>query len=211
MYHINKKLLESTSIELFFIIFFSKFGLDLSFILIPIILGLSNIKRNFKEKIQNLLSLKEKILHIRKEVAGAIIEDQDINDRRAFILDPIILNEIKKQLRNYNFTSNVNYADILDELLRYKALYQIDLLLIEIIKLIRKYDNGRDYESLKKNFETEYILKELNNLNPPNLLLANEKEELKKNFINNILWVITYELFYEKEGKYPALIFYHED
>lgn len=191
----------------FIIILLAKFGLDLSFVLIPVALYLINIRKKFQKEFEALFSLKERILHIRKEVANAITEGQDIYEREAIVLSPIILNDIKKELRRFKFT---NEADLLDEFLNMKLLYQIDILLIKIIELTKDYDKGFFYESLEINEQTKFIIGKLESIKPKPPLSIEIKNFLIEKFLNEVLWIITYKLFFNLESKCPATIIYYD-
>lgn len=208
LYHFNENLnkIETEPLN-FVIILLAKFGLDLSFVLIPVALYLINLSNKFRKEFETLFILKERFLHLRKEVANAISEGQDIFERNAIVLNPIILNNMKTDLIKFKFT---NEAELLDEFINIKMLYQIDNLLIRIIKLTKKYDKGVYYESLEKNEETNYIKKELTNYQPKSPISIDVKKYLIKKFINNVLWVITYNLFFDLEDKCPASIIYHD-
>lgn len=84
LYHYNKAILQQESINPF-ISFLAQFNLDLSLILIPTVLGLANIRKNFRKKFNNLFSLKEKILHLREEIAKFFIPSADIKERESLL------------------------------------------------------------------------------------------------------------------------------
>ena len=204
-YYLHDASLISTSPEQIFLIFLSKYSQNIAIVLIPTILALSSIKKKYKEELTDLFSLKEKALTLRKKFGRAIIEKEK---DPLLAIDPMILEDIKYLLRNFGLFF---YADNLNEFLERSKLFQIDALVIQIIKVIKKYDKGKDYDSLKNNYETKRILKKINLFNAPTEQTEEEKEELRSNFLKDIMWVLIYQLFYDKANLYPAFSYYYKE
>jgi len=204
-YYLYDASLISTSTEQIFLIFLSKFSQNIAIVLIPTILALSSIKKKYKEEVTDLFSLKEKVLTLRKKFGRAIIEKEE---NPLLTMDPMILEDVKYLLRNFGLYF---YADNLNEILEESKLFQIDALIIQIIKVIKKYDKGKDYNSLKNNYETKRILKKINLFNTPSEQTEEEKEELRNNFLKDIMWVLVYQLFYDKAILYPAFSYYYKE
>jgi hypothetical protein len=120
----------------------------------------------------------------------------------------MILEDIKYLLRNFGLYF---YADSLNEILEKSKLFQIDALIINIIKVIKKYDKGKDYTSLRNNYESKRILKKIKLFNDPSEQTEEEREELKNNFLKEIMWVLVYQLFYDRAKSYPAFSYYYKE
>lgn len=115
------------------------------------------------------------------------------------MLHPLIINEIRDLLRKFEF---FHEANIINAFIEQRLLYQIDLLLIHALTLTKEYDRGREWKKVKNECgEALRLLEGVSDFSIPNV-------ELKQKFINNLDWVLAYELFFEKEGKYPVIIYY---
>jgi len=157
LYHFNKVILQQNEINPF-IAFLSQFSLDFSIILIPVVLGLTNIRKNFRKKFNNLFSMKEKVLHLREEIVHHFVKFHIEIKRESFILSPLIINEIKSHLRDFQLS---HYADIFDEIIINWSVYNLDQLLFEVIKLTKQYDDEQYIKYLKNNTEAQQILKKI--------------------------------------------------
>lgn len=164
---------------------------------IPAAIALSNIRKNFKNKIIDMYSLKEKIKYLRFEVRDIILEDTQ--DKIQLMLHPFIINEIRDLLRKFEF---FHEANILNAFIDQKLLYQLDLLLISILKLTKEYDRGKEWNKIKN--ECAEALRMLDEV--PSFDIGDEG--LRNKFIENLDWVLAYELFFEKEDKYPVTVYY---
>ncbi len=122
-------------------------------------------------------------------------------------MSPLIINEIKSHLRDFQLS---HYADIFDDIIINKSLYNLDQLLFEVIKLTRQYDDDEYFKYLKNNWESQEILKKLNILFKKAILLSSEEDLLKERFNNNVLWPIVYEFFFDNPNKHPDVVFYYE-
>lgn len=164
---------------------------------IPAAIALSNIRKNFKSKSIDVYSLKEKIKYLRFEIKDIILDN--IQDKIQLMLHPSIINEIRDLLRKFEFFHDAN---IINAYIEQKQLYQIDNLLIRILNLTKKYDRGREWKKVRSECtEALRLLNEVSDFTIPN-------QELKNKFIENLDWVLAYELFFEKEGKYPVTVYY---
>lgn len=164
---------------------------------IPASIAFSNIRKSFKNKVIEIYSLKEKLKYLRFEVRDIILEESPKTIQ--LMLDPSIINEIRDLLRKFDFFHD---ASILNAFIEQKLLYQIDNLLIRVIRLTKIYDRGKEWEKLQN--ECDEALRQLiefSDFSIPN-------DELKHKFIKNLDWVLAYELFLKKEGKYPVSAYY---
>ncbi|MFX0024180.1 MAG: hypothetical protein ACFE9S_17775 [Candidatus Hermodarchaeota archaeon] len=206
LYHFNKVIIQLSELNPI-ISFLSQFSLDFSIILIPAVLSLANIRKNFRKKFNNLFSMKEKILHLRDEIAQHFTKIHDKVEVESFVLEPIIINEIKSHLRDFKLS---HYADIFDDIILRKSLYNLDQLLFEVIKLTRTYDDDKFFNYLKNNWESTQILKKLKELFKKVIILPSEEDLIKEKFNKNVLWPIVYEFFFDTPNKYPDMVFYYE-
>lgn len=201
-----------------FLALFSKLGLDISIILIPALLASSNIREKFKLKKDLLFSLKEKLINLRYEIAKTIIVKVTpfevtipIDSKEGnLVLYPIIVNEIKDQLRKFGFH---DYADKIGSYVQNKTLFWIDQILIEVIKLTKYYDKGEAYNSLKNGYFGRKILKRLEEFKESNFIYSTKGKIPKKSYIRhkileNVIWAIVYELFFDVKNKAPISIYY---
>lgn len=164
---------------------------------IPAAIALSNTRKNFKSKIIDIYSLKEKIKYLRFEIKDIIL--YNIQDKIQLMLHPSIINEIRDLLRKFEFFHDAN---IINAFIEQKLLYQIDNLLIRVLNLTKKYDRGREWKKVQSECnEALRLLNEVTDFTIPN-------QELRNKFVENLDWVLAYELFFEKEGKYPVTVYY---
>jgi len=164
---------------------------------IPAAIALSNIRKNFKSKVIDIYSLKEKVKYLRFEIKDIILDN--IQDKIQLMLHPSIINEIRDLLRKFEFFHDAN---IINAFIEQKLLYQIDNLLIRVLNLTKQYDRGREWKKVRSECtEALRLLNEVSDFTIPN-------QELKNKFIENLDWVLAYELFFEKEGKYPVTVYY---
>jgi len=170
---------------------------DLVIAFIPAAIAISNVIKNFKNKIIDIYTLKEKIKYLRFEIRDLILDKNQ--DRIQLMLHPSIINEIRDLLRKFEFFHDAN---IINAFIEQKLLYQIDDLLIRVMKLTREYDRGKEWKKIQNECgEALRQLRDVRDFNFPNV-------ELKKKFIENLDWVLAYELFFKREGKYPVNVYY---
>ena len=164
---------------------------------IPAAIALSNIRKNFKSKVIDIYSLKEKIKYLRFEIRDLILDNTQNNFH--LMLHPVIINEIRDLLRKFEFFHD---ADILNAFIEQKLLYQIDDLLIRALKLTKEYDRGREWKRIQS--ECAEALRLLKNISDFDI----HNQILRVKFTENLDWVLGYELFFKKEGKLPVTVYY---
>jgi len=171
--------------------------IDIVIAFIPAAIAFSSIRKNFKKELIDIYSLKEKLKYLRFEIKDLIL-GMGLKQIH-LILNPSIINKIRDLLRKFDF---FHEASILNAFIEQKLLYQVDILLIEVIKLTKSYDNGKQWKKLQNECEEALSqLKEVRDFSIPN-------EKLKNKFIENLDWILAYELFFKKENKYSAIVYY---
>ena len=171
-------------------------AIDVAIAIIPAIIWLLNIKKKFKKDLIDIYSLKEKIKYLRFDIRDINLGTEKVI---SLMLDPNIIDKTRDLLRKFDLFHD---AAILNAFIDRKLLYQIDFLLIKVIKLTKSYDKGKGWNKLKN--ECYDAINELENLDD----LDFTKEKLKQKFIENLDWVLAHELFFEKEGKKPTSYYY---
>ena len=199
-------------------IFIARFGLELSIVLIPVIIASSSFRKKFHENKNQLFHLKEKIINLRYEIAYKIINESEEREEdllkslekfsNPLILNPLILDDIKIKIRHFKIlrTSNSSYADVFSFIsrgARYLDLYQIDLVLVEVIKLLKKYGDRKEYNNFREGYFGQEVIEAFKK--EPN------HEFVRKQFYRNVIWPIVYILFIFKPGFRPALFYYDKD
>lgn len=169
--------------------------LDSSILLIPIILMLSSVRRNFKEDLRKLYSLKEELIMLRYEISEEILN----KNPQKLIATPITIKDIKESLRYFGVEIEANYIHFL---IKDKILWHIDNIIIKILELTKKYDGGTEYErtireimSYKKEMEKQVKKYDF-------------KKKWNKKFVENLAYVIAYELYFKKETGIPVSLYY---
>lgn len=194
--------------------FFALFGLDLSFVFIPVILSSSSIRKKFRVDKDQLQNLREKLINLRYERAYQIILSLSIDEEllnrlkrfsNSLIMNPIIIDEIKTKLIKFDipYSDDASLADIFTFAARGlnpRDLYIIDKALIEVMKLLKNFGAKKQYFELRDSSIGKDILDKIKSGYDPSLL--------GKKFYESVDWVIVYTLFYSKKNKHDSLLYY---
>ena len=167
----------------------SNFSLNFSFILIPALLYLIEIRRNFKNKFNNIFTLKSNLIYLRRFIANELSGMKN-KRHRDIIIDPYYVNQIVDLLRKFNFNK---HATMFLSHIEMKRLYNIDLIIIDVIKKIKNYDSGKDYESMEKDLDFKYTKNNIENLKN-----EGKTQELKKLFLNDLTYPLVHYFLQNK-------------
>lgn len=197
------------------ITFIALFGLNISFVFIPVIITSSSIRKKFQKDKNQLYNLKEKLINLRYEIAYQILVGLEINDENLLnylkkfsnplILNPLLIDDIKTKLIKFNvpYSQDATMADLFTfaaRALKPNDLYLIDKALIEVIKLLKRFGDKKSYFSFRDGYFGKDILKKLKKNYDSSLIC--------KNFYKDVTWVIVYTLFYQKSTKHDPIHYY---
>lgn len=174
-------------------------SLNFSFILIPTFLYLIEVRKNFKEEFDDIFSLKNKLVYLRKFIANEISGTPN-EKHRDIIIDPSSINQIIELLRKFKFHS---HSTLLLSHIEQRRLYNLDLIIIDVIKRIKKYDSGKDFKTILENWDFKNSKETIERLER-----TNEITELKNLFLNDLSYPIAYSLLYKINSKAFAHYYY---
>jgi len=132
------------------------------------------------------------------------ISDKILNkNKQALMITPTIIKNIKESLRYFGFS---HHADIIHYLIKKDQLWHIDLFMIDVLKLTKKYDGGKEFERVEREVRTEKD--ELKKNYEKIKIDYKDNARIKTKFIENLGYIIAYELFLDIKGKIPGSLFY---
>ena len=182
--------------------------LDTAIILIPLVLIVINIRKNFCEKRNELKDLRSSLINIRYESSYKLInqleDEKDKNEllnneilkkfKDPYFLTSLIINNTISKVRKFNLTPNTNtsYADIFGFIIRceeYFDLNEIDSLIYEIVKLLKKYGDKDGIQRIEKGLDgfNYNLLKEIKEK-----LDKKDYDYIRKKLFTNLDWVLIY-------------------
>ncbi|MFX1557662.1 MAG: hypothetical protein ACFFC9_10445 [Promethearchaeota archaeon] len=178
----------------------AKFSLNFSFVLIPALIYLIEVRRNFKKVSDKLFSLKDNLIYLRQYIAREIsgLKNEEYKDE---IIKPSSINQLIGSLRNLKF---VVHAAMLLSYIENKNLFQIDLIIIDVIKKINKYDSGKYFKNIEQNWDFKNTKETIEKLE-----MTNKIDSLKMHFLDDLTFPIVYILMLNNPINDLA-IYYHD-
>lgn len=180
----------------------ANFSLNYSFILIPALLYLIEVRRNFKNEFVNIFSLKDSLIYLRSYVARQIsgLKNEDYKD---IIIDPSNINQIIRWLRNFKF---YEHATLFLSHIQRKRLYHIDIIIIDVIKKIKKYDLGKDFKRIEQDLNFKDVKEEI-----LTLIKNYEIDSLRERILTDLTFPLVYSLLLNKSDQELAIFYYYTD
>jgi len=180
----------------------AKFSLNYSFILIPALLYLFEVRRNFKKEFDNIYSLKNSLIYLRRYIAGEISGRKN-ELYRDIIINPSNINQIIGLLRTLKFNE---HAEMFFSHIEHKRLYQIDVIIIEVMEKIKKYDSGKDFKSIEQNWnfkDTKETIEELE--------MKGDIDSLKVHFLDDLTFPLVYSLLLDNPVHAIGIYYYNQE
>lgn len=174
-------------------------GLDFSIILIPTMISLNKIIKTFKDDKNKLFTLLEELIMLRYDLSDIILKKVS----KSLMIHPIIVKDIKGFMRYFNIKPEVDYIHYL---IKTNELWHIDEIIIQVIKLTKSYDGGKEYRRRENEIRSEidYIKTNLKTIK-----IDKEKEkEFKKKLKENLGMVLAYQLYGAGDKSYPVSLYY---
>ncbi len=180
----------------------AKFSLNYSFILIPALLYLLEVRRNFKKELDNIYSLKNSLIYLRHYIAREIsgLKNDVYRDK---IIDPSNITQIIGLLRTLKF--NEHAAMFLSHI-ENKRLYQIDVIIIEVIEKIKKYDSRKNFQSIEQNWNFKDTKETIEKLE-----MKGDVDSLKAHFLDDLTFPLVYSLLLDNPVHTLGIYYYNQE
>ncbi len=180
----------------------AKFSLNYSFILIPALIYLIEVRRNFKKEFDNIYSLKNSLIYLRRYIAG-VISGRKNELYKDIIINPSNINQIIGLLRTLKF--NEHAAMFLSHI-ENKSLYQIDVIIIEVIEKIKKYDSRKDFQNFEQNWNFKDTKETIEKLE-----MKGDVDSLKAHFLNDLTFPLVYSLLLDNPVHALGIYYYNQE
>jgi len=153
--------------------------------LIPALIYLIEVRKNFKKESDKLFPLKDNLIYLRQYIARerSGLKNEEYRDK---IIEPSNINQLIGVLRNLKFT---DYATMFLSYIENKNLFQIDVIIIDVIKKINKYDSGKYFKSIEQNWDFKNTKETIEKLE-----MTGNIDSLKEHFLDEIPFPIVYTL-----------------
>ncbi len=180
----------------------ANFSLNYAFILIPALIFLIEVRRNFKKEFDNIYSLRNSLIYLRRYIAGEISGLK--NDLyRDIIIDPSNINQIIGLLRKLKFNE---HAAMLLSHIENKRLFHIDVIIIDVIKKITKYDSGKDFKSIEQTWNLKHTIEIIEKLE-----MKGDVDSLKAHFLDDLTFPLVYSLFLKNPVHTLGMFYYNQE
>jgi len=180
----------------------ANFSLNYSFILIPALLYLLEVRRNFKKELENIFSLKNSLIYLRRYIAGEISGLK--NDvYRDIIINPSNINQITGLLRSFKFNE---HAAMFLTYIEDKRLFHIDVIIIDVVNKIKKYDSGKDFKSIEQTWKFKRTIEIIEKLE-----MKSDVDSLKEHFLDDLTFPLVYSLFLNNPIHSLAMFYYNQE
>lgn len=183
--------------------------LDIAIILIPLVLLVSNIKKNFHEERNELKDLRSSLINIRYEssykLIGKLGDEKDKKEllnnvilkkfKDPFFLSPLIVDNAILKLRKFNLRPGTEtpYADVFGFMIRceeFLELEALDDLIYKIFKLLKNYGEKDGFRRIEKgngSFNDDLLKKIKDNLK------EKDYDYIRKMLFTDLDWVLIYK------------------
>lgn len=177
----------------------ANFSLNYSFVLVPALLYLIEVRRNFRKKFDNIFSLKDSLIYLRSYIARRISghKSEAYGD---LIIDPSKISQLIRWLRNFKFYDHATF--FLSHIQR-ESLYHLDIIIIDVIRKIKKYDSRKDFERMEQNSNFKSV-----KLDIEKLLKIQDINSLKNHFLADLTFPLVYSLLLNKPNHELAIYYY---
>ncbi len=171
-------------------------ALDFSIILIPTTISLNHIIKSFKEDKNKIFTLLEELIMLRYDISDIPL-----------MIHPTIIRDIKSALRYFGFTPEVEYIHYL---IKQNILWHLDIIIKSVILRSKSYDGGKEYRRREKEVLIEKNSIEKMKKELP-LLYNQEDNPLRRKCIENLGFVLAYDLYGAGDISIPVSMFYKEE